>query len=48
MSSLASSMDALSESPVVPMVDHRATAAYHVDHVPSQGNGMDVPSDEEE
>src|SRR5215468_78027 len=31
------SMDALSGSPAVSMVDHGATAAYHVDHVTSKG-----------
>ena len=33
MSPPAPSMDALSESPNVSMVDHRATSAYHVRHV---------------
>jgi hypothetical protein len=40
-------MDALSESPVVSMVDHRVTAAYHVDYVTSKRGGKNVHNDEE-
>ena len=41
MSQPTPSMDALPESPVVSMVDHRVTTAYHVDYVTSRRGWKD-------